>query len=139
MVIWSDESSFTLFQTTGRVFVWRTPAEAFHVDCLVSTVKHGGGSVLVWGAISCRGLGHSHCFLENVLYSKMTTPLYTARCVQTWLDEHNEVEHLTWCPQYPDLNIIEPLWGFLENKVHARFPPPLNSRQLCRRSDCEFP
>ncbi len=40
-VIWSDESSFTLFQTTGRVFVCQTPAEAFHVDCLVPTVKHG--------------------------------------------------------------------------------------------------
>ncbi|GFY26842.1 transposable element Tcb1 transposase [Trichonephila clavipes] len=28
-VIWSDESKFTLFQTTGRVYVWRTPKEAF--------------------------------------------------------------------------------------------------------------
>lgn len=101
-VIWSDESSFTLFQTTGRVFVWRTPAEAFHVDCLVPTVKHGGGSVMVWGAISARGLGplvvlrgwskvtiteafsqiiFTLCFIlsfrENVLSSKMTTPLFT--------------------------------------------------------------
>ncbi|GFX39570.1 hypothetical protein TNCV_2103161 [Trichonephila clavipes] len=25
----------------------RTPAEAFHVDCLVPTVKHGGGSMMV--------------------------------------------------------------------------------------------
>ncbi|GFS83630.1 transposable element Tc1 transposase [Trichonephila clavipes] len=41
-VIWSDESSFTLFQTTGRVFVWRTPTEAFHVDCLVPIVNHRG-------------------------------------------------------------------------------------------------
>ncbi|GFU78352.1 transposable element Tc1 transposase [Trichonephila clavipes] len=54
-VIWSDESSFTLFQATGRVFVWRTPTEAFHVDCLVPTMKHGGGSVMVWAAISSRG------------------------------------------------------------------------------------
>ena len=27
-VIWSDESSFTLFPTSGRVHVWRTPKEA---------------------------------------------------------------------------------------------------------------
>ncbi|GFV76642.1 transposable element Tcb1 transposase [Trichonephila clavipes] len=55
--IWSDESSFSLFQTTKRVSVCRTPTDALHVDCLVPTVKHGGGSVMVWAAISPRGLG----------------------------------------------------------------------------------
>ncbi|GFX14493.1 transposable element Tcb1 transposase [Trichonephila clavipes] len=53
----SDESTFTLFQTTGRVYVWRTPKEAFAPECIVSTVKHGGVSLMVWGAISWRGLG----------------------------------------------------------------------------------
>ena len=47
---------------------------------------------------------------ENVLYSKMTMPLYTRLVVQIWLDEHNdEVVHLTWYLQSPDLIIIEPL------------------------------
>ena len=37
-------------------------------------------------------------------------PVHTARWVQTCLDEHNdEVEHLKWYPQSPNLNIIEPL------------------------------
>ncbi|GFX31535.1 transposable element Tcb2 transposase [Trichonephila clavipes] len=59
-------------------------------------------------------------FHKNVLCSKTTTPLF-----KTWLHEHDdEVEHLTWCPHTSDLNIIEPLWGYLENKVRARFPPP---------------
>ncbi|GFV57348.1 transposable element Tc1 transposase [Trichonephila clavipes] len=51
-----DKSLFTLFRTTGRVFVCRTSAKSFHVDCLVPTVKHGGGSMMVWGAISSFGL-----------------------------------------------------------------------------------
>ncbi|GFT28088.1 transposable element Tcb1 transposase [Trichonephila clavipes] len=46
-VIWSDESTFTLFQTTGRIYVWRTPKEAVAPECIVPTVKHGGGSLMV--------------------------------------------------------------------------------------------
>jgi hypothetical protein len=46
-VIWSDESSYTLYPTTGRGYVWRTPKEF-----LIGTVKHGEGSVMVWAAIS---------------------------------------------------------------------------------------
>jgi hypothetical protein len=44
-VIWSDVSSFTLFHMSGRVYVWRTTKEAYNQECLVQTVKHGGGSV----------------------------------------------------------------------------------------------
>jgi transposase len=47
--IWSDESSFTLFPTSGRV--WRTPKEAYNPECLVPTVKRGG-SMMVWAAES---------------------------------------------------------------------------------------
>jgi hypothetical protein len=48
----SGESSFTLFPTSGRVYVWRTPKEACNSACLVPNVKHGGGSVTIWTAIS---------------------------------------------------------------------------------------
>jgi hypothetical protein len=51
-VIWSDESSFTLFPTVGSVYVWRTPKEAYNPECLVAMVKHGGGSVTIWAAVS---------------------------------------------------------------------------------------
>jgi hypothetical protein len=51
-VIWSDESSFTLFSTSGRVYVWRTPKKACNPECLVPTGKRGGGFLMVWEAIS---------------------------------------------------------------------------------------
>jgi len=51
-VIWSDESSFTLFPMSGQVYVWRTPKEAYIPECLVPTVISGGGSVTIWAAIS---------------------------------------------------------------------------------------
>jgi hypothetical protein len=50
-VIWSDELFFTLFPTSGRVYIWRTPKEAYNLECLVPTVKHGGTSLMVWAAI----------------------------------------------------------------------------------------
>jgi hypothetical protein len=43
---WSDESSFTLFPSSGRVYVRRTPKEAYNPECLVPAVKYG--EVLYW-------------------------------------------------------------------------------------------
>ncbi|GFU92802.1 transposable element Tcb1 transposase [Trichonephila clavipes] len=150
-VIWSDESTFTLFQTTGRVYVWRTPKEAFAPECIVLTVKHGGGSLMVWGAISWRGLGplvtlhdkvkaahyvnilgdQVHPFVQTSfpgecpLYQDDNAPIHTAKIVQEWFaEDEGEVGHLDWPPKSPDLNIIEHLWGYLESKLRARFPPP---------------
>jgi hypothetical protein len=56
-VMWSDVSSFTLFPTSGRVYVCKTPKGAYTPECLVPTVKHRGGSVMVWVAISCNSVG----------------------------------------------------------------------------------
>ena len=35
----------------------KTTREEFDPKCTVSTVKHGGGSVMVWGCFICRGVG----------------------------------------------------------------------------------
>jgi hypothetical protein len=39
----SDELSFTLFPTLGRVYVCKIPKRACNLECLVPTVKHRGG------------------------------------------------------------------------------------------------
>lgn len=156
-VIWSDESSFTLFPTAGRVYVWRTPKQAYDQDCLQPTVKHGGGSVMVWAAISWYSVGpivtlQGHITAKDYLnvlcdqvhpmvqtlfpkgdafYQDDKAPVHTARIVQDWFSQHEgEVSHLPWPPQSPDINIIEPLWSVLERNLRARYPPPSSLKEL---------
>ena len=56
-VIWSDESSLALFSTSSRVYVWRMPSQEYNTNCLLPRVKHGGGSVTAWAAISWSSAG----------------------------------------------------------------------------------
>jgi hypothetical protein len=51
-VIPSDEPFLALFLTSGRIYVWRTTKEAYIREYLVPTMKHRGGSVMIWSAIS---------------------------------------------------------------------------------------
>ena len=41
-VLFSDESKFNLFNSDGRVIVWRKPGERLSLKNLVPTVKYGG-------------------------------------------------------------------------------------------------
>ncbi|GIY65088.1 transposable element Tcb1 transposase [Caerostris darwini] len=56
-VLWSDESRFTLFRSDGRAWVWRLPGERLLPECVVPTVKFGGGGLMVWACFSWYGAG----------------------------------------------------------------------------------
>jgi hypothetical protein len=134
--------SFTLFPTSGKVYVWRTPKEVYNPDCLVPTVKPGVDSVMVWAAISWYSLGpiatlhgrittREHVdilgnqvypmiqmlFPNDAVFQDDNVPIHTAGTVQSWLEEHvDELQHLPGPAQSPDMNITEPLWSVLETK-----------------------
>ena len=48
-VFCSDESKIEIFGSTCHVFVWRRKGERMVSTCMIQTVKHGGGGVMVWG------------------------------------------------------------------------------------------
>jgi hypothetical protein len=116
-VIWSDESSLTLFPTSGRVYVWRTPMEAG------SNTEIRGRFWMIWAAITWYSLGtiitlHGRItareyvdtlrnqvqlmiqklFPNNdAVFQDESTPIHIAGSVQSWFEEHeDECLHLPW-------------------------------------------
>ena len=56
-VIWSDECKIELWQRSRDRRIRRTSLECFSQDCIAPTMKHGGGSLMVWGCFRWDKLG----------------------------------------------------------------------------------
>ncbi len=69
-VLWSDETKINLFGSDGVKRVWRQPGEEYKDKCVLPTVKHGGGSVMVWGCMSAAGTGELQ-FIEGIINANM--------------------------------------------------------------------
>jgi hypothetical protein len=49
-ILWSNKTKIQLFVLNAKRHVWRKPGT-------ISTVKHGGGSIMLWGCFSVAGTG----------------------------------------------------------------------------------
>lgn len=141
-VLWSDESKFEIFGTKQRQRVWVKPGEELLEKNVQKTVKHGGGSIMVWGCFAWSGVGelvhidgimnadkYIHILSENMeasllkvglednfIFQQDNDPKHTARKTQTFFRE-SRIKLLEWPPQSPDLNPIENLWSLLDSKM----------------------
>lgn len=141
-VIFADESKFNLFGSDGKVTVWREQNTEMKPANLRPTVKHGGGSVTVWGCMAAGGVGNlvfidetmdQNVYLgilkgnlnvsaqklglrENFKYYQDNDPKHKAWRVRMWL-LFNCPKVLETPPQSPDLNVIENLWHYLDRAV----------------------
>lgn len=144
-VIFSDESKFNIFGSDGRVNVWRKPNTELQKEHLRATVKHGGGSVMVWGCFSADGPGKlvfvegimkKESYLKilqdnlkssadmlgigsNFMFYQDNDPKHTAHIVREWC-LYNCPKVIKTAAQSPDLNPIENLWQILDLAIRKR-------------------
>ncbi len=78
-VMWSDETNINLFGSDGVKHLWRQPGEEYKDKCVLPTVKHVGGSVMVWGCMSAAGTEELQ-FIEGTMNANMYA-VFQMRCL----------------------------------------------------------
>ena len=85
----TDETKINLYQSDGKARVWRKKGSAHDPKHTSSSVKHGGGSVMIWDCMAASGVG-SLIFIDDVTHdgsSKMNLEVYK-NCLLSYGEMH---------------------------------------------------
>ncbi|KAK3571159.1 hypothetical protein QTP86_003670 [Hemibagrus guttatus] len=84
-ILWSDATKIELFGLNGKRHVWRKPGTAHHLANTIPTVKHGGGSIMLWGCFSGAGTGRL-VRIEGKMNAAMYRDILDENLLQSALD-----------------------------------------------------
>jgi hypothetical protein len=163
-VVWSDETKVNRFNSDGRTWAWIRDGQTLQPRHINATVKHGGGSIMLWSAITYAGVGWM-CKIEGhmdktlykeILEDEQRQTIDFAcenlglRRDQIIFQQDNDPKHtsnlvkdylkeqeyqvMDWPPQSPDLNPIENMWRLLKLRLNEYEAPAKGMNDLFERS-----
>ena len=140
-VVWSD----------GCKWVWKKAGERLSDRVVQETVKFGGGSVMMWGCMTWKGIGYAtkidgrmdgDLYLQilkdelletlqfygldppDIIFQQHNDPKHTCKKIKEWLEEQ-DFRSMVWPAQSSDLSSIEHCWGYLKRRL-AEYEHPSN-------------
>jgi len=163
-VVWSDETKINRLGSDGKKWVWKKEGEGLTDRLVEGTVKHGGGSLMMWGCMLWEGPGFACKIdgkMDGELYVKImedelreSLAYYGKQVNQVIFQQDNDSKHnckkakahfqkqdyqvLLWPPQSPDLNPIEHLWNHLKIQLGQYEQPPSGILELWERVQVEW-
>jgi hypothetical protein len=163
-VVWSDETKINRMGSDGRNWVWKKEGEGLSDRLVEGTLKHSGGSLMMWGCMLWEGPGFACKIdgkMDGELYVKImqdelqeSLTYYGKEADQVIFQQDNDRKHtckkakayfkdqkyqvLNWPAQSPDLNPIEHLWNHLKKRLSQYEEAPNGILELWERVQKEW-